>query len=113
MQDNDMMSKTGKGAVSVNRTEYKNQHAKEHYNRINFTLPIGEKERIRHAASGLGMSVNEYLYALVCDDLASGESKFGKKKQGFNEEQCRMLEKWQVPQKCHEMIEDLSYTKGE
>ena len=58
VQDNDMMSKTGKEAVSVNRTEYKNQHAKEHDDRINFTLPIGEKERIRHAAPGLGMSVN-------------------------------------------------------
>lgn len=59
------------------------------------------------------MSVNEYLFALVCDDLASGESRFGKKKQGFNEEQRRMLEKWQVPRKYHDMIEDLSYTKDE
>ena len=108
-----MMQKTGKEVVSVNRTEYKNQHAKEHYDRINFKIPIGEKERIRAAASAIGMSVNEYLYALICDDLASGESKFGKKKQGFNEEQRRMLEKWQVPQKYYEMIEDLSYTKGE
>jgi hypothetical protein len=33
------------------------------------------------------MSVNEYLYALICDDLASGESRFGKKRQGFGEEQ--------------------------
>ena len=97
----------------MNRTEYKNRHAKEHYDRINFKIPIGEKERIRAAASAIGMSVNEYLYALICDDLASGESKFGKKKQGFNEEQRRMLEKWQVPRKYHDMIEDLSYTKDE
>lgn len=61
----------------MNRTEYKNQHAKEHY------------------------------------DLASGESRFGKKKQGFNEEQRSMLEKWQVPQKYYEMIENMSYTKDE
>ena len=112
-QDSDMISETGKGVVSVNRTEYKNQHAKEHYDRINFTLPIGEKERIRRTASGLMMSVNEYLYALVCDDLASGESKFGKKKQGFNEVQRRMLEKWQVPKKYYDMIEDMSYSKEE
>ena len=112
-QDSDMISETGKGVVSVNRTEYKNQHAKEHYDRINFTLPIGEKERIRRTASGLMMSVNEYLYALVCDDLASGESKFGKKKQGFSDEQRRMLEKWQVPKKYYDMIEDMSYSKGE
>ena len=97
----------------MNRTEYKNQHAKEHYDRINFKIPIGEKERIRAAASAIGMSVNEYLYALICDDLASGESKFGKKKQGFNEEQRRMLEKWQVPKKYHDMIEDMSYSKEE
>ena len=47
------------------------------------------------------------------DDLASGEGRFGKKKQGFHEEQRRMLEKWQVPRKYHDMIEDLSYTKDE
>lgn len=53
----------------MNRTEYKNQHRKEHYDTILFAFPKGEKERIRRAASGLGMSVNEYLFALVCDDL--------------------------------------------
>lgn len=86
----------------MNRTEYKNQHAKEHYDRINFKIPKGEKERIKAAVSRMGMCVNEYLFALVCDDLASGESRFGKKKQGFDEEQRRMLEKWQVPGKYHE-----------
>lgn len=97
----------------MNRTEYKNQYIKEHYDRIYFTPPKGEKDRIKEAAAGLGMSVNEYLYALVCDDLASGESKFGKKKQKFNEEQRRMLEKWQVPKKYYDMIEDMSYSKEE
>ena len=61
----------------------------------------------------LGMSVNEYLYALVCDDLAAGESRLGKKKQGFSEKQKRMMEKWQIPRKYYEMIQDLSYTKEE
>jgi len=51
----------------MNRTEYMNQHAKEHYDRINFKISIGEKERIKEAVSAIGMSVNEYLYALVCD----------------------------------------------
>lgn len=97
----------------MNRTEYKNKHRKEHYDRIEFALPKGEKGRIKEAADTLGMSVNEYLYALVCDDLATGESRLGKKKQGFNEEQQRMLDKWQVPRKYHDMIEDLSYTKEE
>lgn len=97
----------------MDRTAYKNQHCREHYDRIYLTIPKGEKERVRTAASALGMSVNEYLYALVCDDLAAGESRLGKKKQGFNEEQRRMLEKWQVPRKYYDMIEDLSYTKDE
>lgn len=97
----------------MNRTGYKNNHAKEHYDRINFTFPKGEKTKIEAAAASLGMSVNAYLFALVCDDMASGESKFGKKKQGFGEEQRRMLEKWQVPRKYYEMIEDMSYSKEE
>lgn len=97
----------------MNRTEYKNLHAKGHYDRINFIIPLGEKERIKEATSVIGMSVNEYLYVLVCDDLASGESKFGKKKQGFNEKQRRMLEKWQVPKKYYDIIEDMSYSKEE
>lgn len=97
----------------MNRTAYKNQHCREHYDRIPLTIPKGEKDRVKAAAAALRMSVNEYLYALVCDDLAAGESRLGKKKQGFNEEQRRMLEKWQVPRKYYDMIEDLSYTKEE
>ncbi len=97
----------------MNRTEYKNKFYKEHYDRINLALPKGEKERIKNIASLLGMSVNEYLYALICDDLAFGESKLGKKKQGFREEQRCMLEKWQVPKKYYDMIEDISYSKEE
>lgn len=46
----------------MNRTEYKNQHAKEHYDQ---------------------------------------------------DEQRRMLEKWQVPKKYYDMIEDISYSKEE
>lgn len=75
--------KQEKRGGTMNRTEYKNQHRKEHYDTILFAFPKGEKERIKAAASGIGMSVNEYLFALICDDLASGESRFGKKKQGF------------------------------
>ena len=35
----------------MNRTEYKNQHIKENYDRINFAIPKGEKDRIKQAAS--------------------------------------------------------------
>ena len=97
----------------MNRTEYKNQFYKEHYDRINLAIPKGEKERIRKTAESLGMAINEYIYALICDDIATGRSRFGEKKQGFSEEQQRMLEKWQVPRKYYDMIQDMSYTKEE
>ena len=95
------------------RTAYKNRHIKEHYDRINFVIPKGEKDRIKKICSEIGASVNEYLYMLVCNDLADGTSRIAEKKQDFNAEQERMLEKWQVPRKYYEMIEDLSYTKDE
>ena len=97
----------------MTRTAYKNQHIKEHYDRINLVIPKGEKEKIKDICSKMGASVNEYLYMLVCNDLADGTSRMAAKKQGFNAEQERMLEKWQVPRKYYEMIEDLSYTKDE
>lgn len=97
----------------MTRTAYKNQHIKEHYDRINFVIPKGEKDRIKGVCSEMGVSVNEYLYMLVCNDLADGTSRMAVKKQGFNAEQERMLEKWQVPRKYYDMIEDLSYTKDE
>ena len=97
----------------MDRTAYKNRHIKEHYDRINLVIPKGEKDRIKKICFEIGASVNEYLYMLVCNDLADGTSRMAEKKQGFNAEQERMLEKWQVPRKYYEMIEDLSYTKDE
>ena len=97
----------------MDRTAYKNRHIKEHYDRINFVIPKGEKGRIKKICSEIGASVNEYLYMLVCNDLVDGTSRMAEKKQGFSAEQERMLEKWQVPRKYYEMIEDLSYTKDE
>ena len=35
----------------MNRTEYKNQHIKENYDRINFTIPKGEKDAAAAALS--------------------------------------------------------------
>lgn len=93
------------------KTTYKNRYNAEHYDRINLSLPKGEKDRIKSAAEGLGLSVNEYLYLLICDDLASGSSKVGNKKTGFGAEQIAMLDKWQVGEKYRCMIEDLSYSK--
>lgn len=72
-----------KESDTKNRTAYKNQHRKDHYDMILFAFSKGEKERTKIVAPEPGMPVNKYLYALICYDLAFGESKFGKKKQGY------------------------------
>lgn len=52
----------------MNRTEYKNNFYKEHYERIPFVVPKGMKEIIKSLASDKGMSVNSYLQDLVRQD---------------------------------------------
>lgn len=89
----------------MNRTAYKNQYTKEHYDRINLVIPKGQKERIKHACYCNGVSVNDYLFRLISVDL-SGESRV-LKQQGFTDEQIRLLDKWQVAQKYREMIESM------
>lgn len=92
----------------MNRTEYKNRHRKENYDSILFVFPKGEKDRIKQAAKELGMSVNEYLYALVCDDLASSKSRLGVKLNlEITEEQQELLDKWQIAQKYRDMIKSM------
>lgn len=91
----------------MDRTAYKNRHIKEHYDRINLVIPKGEKGRIKNVCSEMGVSVNEYLYMLVCNDLAGGASRMAAKNQGFSEEQEQMLDKWQIAEKYREMIESM------
>lgn len=91
----------------MDRTAYKNQHIKEHYDRINLVIPKGEKDRIKNVCSEMGASVNEYLYMLVCNDLSGGTSRMAAKKQSFNEEQEQMLDRWQIAEKYRKMIESM------
>lgn len=95
----------------MNRTTYKNQHIKENYDRINLVIPKGEKDRIKAIADDMNISVNEYLYMLFCEDLSTGKSKLSTRKQGVSDEQRQLLDKWQVPRKYHEMIQDMSQSK--
>lgn len=41
----------------MNRTEYKNNFGREHYERINLVVPKGMKDIIKALASSKGMSV--------------------------------------------------------
>lgn len=52
----------------MNRTQYKNQHSKEHYDRINLAVPKGMKEVIKNLASDKGMSISAYLQDLIRQD---------------------------------------------
>ena len=53
----------------MNRVAYKNQHAKEHYDRISMLVPKGYKEKIKAAAAAHEMSMSEYLFMLVRADM--------------------------------------------
>lgn len=65
----------------MTRTQYKNNHIKEHYDRINLCIPKGQKAKIRAVADNMQVSVNEYLFMLICDDLRYGESRILQSKQ--------------------------------
>lgn len=70
----------------MTRTAYKNQHIREHYDRINLCVPKGEKAKIRAVADAMQISINEYLFRLVCADLSGGESHISKQGNEFTEE---------------------------
>ena len=91
----------------MDRTTYKNQHIKEHYDRINLIVPKGQKENIRRIAEEMGMSVNEYICTLIFKDTATGHSLMQVHK-GLTEEQIEQLDKWQVAAKYRQMIESFS-----
>jgi len=97
----------------MTRTEYKNAHAKEHYDRINLSVPKGIKAEITKSALECGLSVNEYLLLLFKHDTKTGSSALKDKLQGFTDEQRAMLDSWQVGRKYQDMIESFSFTKGE
>lgn len=91
----------------MDRTTYKNQHIREHYDRINLIVPKGQKENIRRIAEEMGMSVNEYICTLILKDTATGHSLMQVHK-GLTEEQIEQLDRWQIAAKYRQMIESFS-----
>ena len=91
----------------MDRTTYKNQHIKEHYERINLIVPKGQKDNIKRIAEEMGMSVNEYICTLIFKDTATGHSLMQVHK-GLTEEQIEQLDRWQVAAKYRQMIESFS-----
>ena len=97
----------------MNRTDYKNKHIKENYDRISLVLPKGKKSLLKSFCEKMDISLNEYIKLLIQADTRSGTSKMMSMMQGFTEEQRQMMDKWQIPEKYRDMIQDFSYSKGE
>lgn len=97
----------------MNRTEYKNKHIKEKYDRISLVLPKGQKSLLKSFCEKMDVSLNEYVKLLIQADLSSGTSKMMSMMQGFTDEQRQMMDKWQIPEKYRDMIQDFHYSKEE
>ena len=53
----------------LDKTAYKNQFIAENYDRINLTVPKGNKDRIKAHADKNGESINGYINRLIDSDL--------------------------------------------
>ena len=95
----------------MNRTDYKNKHIKEKYDRISLVLPKGQKSLLKDFCEQMDISLNEYIKLLIKTDTKSGSSKLMAMLSGFTEEQRQMMDKWQIPEKYRDMIQDFYYSK--
>lgn len=95
----------------MERNEYKNQFNKDHYDRINLVLPKGQKSILKDFCSQMDISINEYIKLLIQADTRSGTSKLMTMMSGFTEEQRQIMDKWQIPEKYRDMIQDFHYSK--
>ena len=95
----------------MSRTTYKNQFTKDHYDRLNLVLPKGQKELLKEQCDKMELSVNEYIRLLIQDDMKTGTSNLKEKMSGFTEEQYRTMDKWQIPTKYRDMIQDFHHSK--
>ena len=100
-----------KGGLYMDRNEYKNQFNKEKYDRINLVLPKGQKSILKDFCDKIDISLNEYIKLLIREDMKSGTSKILSMMSGFTEEQRQMMDKWQIPEKYRDMIQDFHYSK--
>ena len=92
----------------MNNTAYKNRFNAEHYDRISVNVPKGFKDTIKQCAGQNSLSVNEYIYRLICADIDSdGHSRLAVKNH-FGQDQIEILNKMQVAKKYHDMIDSLS-----
>ena len=51
-----------------NPVKYRNSYDREHYERVNLSLPKGSKELIKSKAEKAGKSISQYILDLVKND---------------------------------------------
>lgn len=68
-------SAAGQDKATFNQFAYQNQYNREKYDRVNLTMPKGQKEVVRQQAKNRGQSVNEYINALIIADIAAGQKE--------------------------------------
>lgn len=57
--------------------KYNNEFNKKAYDRINLTVPKGQKEAIQAAANAHGESVNAYIYAAIVQRMEREQQQPG------------------------------------
>ena len=57
-----------------NQVEYQNKFINEMYDRINLTVPKGEKAIIKEKAAAAGESVNEYINQAIKQRMGTGNN---------------------------------------
>lgn len=90
------------------RTEYKNEYAKNRYDRLNMLLPKGMKDKIKGTAADMGISVSQYIIMLVNADISGTDSQIIHKAHELTQEDIAMLKKWQIAQTYIAMIESMN-----
>jgi predicted HicB family RNase H-like nuclease len=61
--------------MSQRKAKWQNDYIAKTYDRINLTVPKGEKERIKEAAEKNGESVNSLINRVVFEEISRIEAK--------------------------------------
>ena len=61
--------------MGTKATEYKNKFIEKAYDRVNLTMPKGQKETVRQFAESQGLSLNGYINKLIAEDMNGHQSE--------------------------------------
>lgn len=95
----------------TDRTKYKNQHSKDHYDRINLVVPKGQRAELKAFCDKMDISVNEYIKLLIMADTKGGASQLLSKLSRVTDEEIQLMDKWQISEKYRDMIQYIHYSK--